>query len=223
MTKTALLIFARTASEESKHKTFKASEVFFDYQNKELIKLAQASKLEYFWIDEHQQVGDRFALRYLNAIESIFQKGFSQVISIGNDSPGLNSDHIQQAKEALHHTDMCFGPAQDGGFYLWGIKKELFSKQNFLNQSWSTGQLLSQLLKSLEQQSVSVICLQTLVDVDFREDALRLMQTSRLSYQLKLILFQILEQDLLTYPQLQFDLKSSNANVYYNKGSPLAA
>lgn len=220
---TALLIFARTASEESKHKSFQASEAFFKYQNKKLLKLAEESGLHYFWVDESQQTGKDFAHRYLNAIQSIFDKNFDQVISVGNDSPGLSLKHINQTIDILRSKDMCFGPSMDGGFYLWGVKKTFFKKENFLDLSWRSKKLFSEFLDQLQLQSISTSCLQVLEDLDYPEDARRLLQTAKISFSLKAILLQIINQKQIASLVFQLHLKSKFTDVYYNKGSPKAA
>lgn len=222
-TNTALLIFARTASEESKHKLFHASKAFFEYQNKQVLRLAKTTGLDYFWIDEHQQTGEDFEQRYLNAIQTVFDKDYGQVISIGNDSPELNLTHIHQAIESLKHNDMCFGPSKDGGFYLWGTKKEFFRKEDFLGFAWKTKDLLSEILNKLKQKSISVSCIQSLVDLDHREDAFLLLKKAHFDFQLKAILVQILYQNKGIYLYHPPKLKFKFTSVYYNKGSPVAA
>jgi|AntRauTorcE11897_2_1112592.scaffolds.fasta_scaffold05980_2 glycosyltransferase A (GT-A) superfamily protein (DUF2064 family) len=219
-TTTALLIFARTASEESKHKSFEASEAFFRYQNKKLLELAKTSGLDYFWVDESHQIGENFAQRYLNAIQFVFEKDYEQVISIGNDSPGLSLDQINQSVQLLKSRDMCFGPSQDGGFYLWGVKKAFFKKEEFQNFPWKTQNLLSVILTTLEQQSISVDYLQTLGDLDFREDAQHLLKNTKLSFTLKDILLQMINPKQNVLSLFQPHLKSKFTDVYYNKGSP---
>lgn len=222
-TNTALLIFARTATEESKYKSFKASEAFFDYQNKQVLQLAKISGLDFYWIDEHKQRGGNFAQRYLNAIQNIFDKGYQQLISIGNDAPELNSNHLQQAVMSLNYQDMCFGPSKDGGFYLWGVKKPFFKKENFLDFSWKTKDLLSEILGELDKKCISVSCIDTLIDLDRREDAFLLLNTGKIALQLKIILVQILNLNKALYLVYKPYLKTRFTNVYYNKGSPLAA
>jgi glycosyltransferase A (GT-A) superfamily protein (DUF2064 family) len=222
-TQTALLIFARTASEESKHKSFKASKSFFEYQNKKTLQFVQKTGHDYFWIDEHQQIGSNFADRYLNAIQSVFDKGYEQVISIGNDSPSLEANHIQLAIEMLQHKDMCFGPSKDGGFYLWGVKKEHFKKENYFNLGWNTSTLLTNFYSLLQNQFISVGFIQKLGDLDVREDAFQLLQNEKLDFSLRLILLQITSEKKHLFSFYQSDLTSKTSNVYYNKGSPLAA
>lgn len=222
-TNTALLIFARTASEESKYKSFQASETFFEYQNKQLLRLAKTSGLDFFWIDEQAQIGNNFEQRYLNAIQWVFDKDYKQLISIGNDSPELSLTHLYHAIESLKHNDMCFGPSKDGGFYLWGVKKELFKKEKFLDFPWKTKDLLTEILAELNQQHMSVFCLQKLIDLDYREDAFLLINKAYIASELKAVLVQILNQSKNLYSYYPPKLKPRFTSVYYNKGSPLAA
>lgn len=219
----ALLIFARTASEESKYKSFKASKAFFQQQNKQVLKLAKTSGLDYFWIDEHQQIGQSFEERFLNAIQTIFDQGYSDVISIGNDSPELEVKHIDNALLTLNHSEVCFGPSIDGGFYLWGIKKEVFSKTSFLNFSWKTEHLLAEILSYLEENTISASCLEALADLDHRKDAFYFVHSSKLSAQLLSILLKMLQNEPTELLSLLPSQKPYYSKVYYNKGSPLAA
>lgn len=221
--KTALLIFARTASEESKHKTFNASKLFFEYQNRKLIELAKTSGLPYFWIDETQQIGDNFQERFLNAIQSSLNKGFDQIISIGNDSPELNLSHINKALESLKHNDMCFGPTLDGGFYLWGVKKDNFEKKRCLQFSWKTRHLLSEVLDDFKTHSISVECIDILSDLDQREDALLLLKNSKLPSFLLKILNLILIQNQMNFIDSEIIQSKPCFRLYYNKGSPMTA
>ena len=220
---TALLIFARTASEESKHKSFKASRPFFQQQNATILRLAKSSGLTFFWIDENYQIGNTFEERYLNAKQSIFNKGYSKVISIGNDAPELELKHIQNAVESLHHNQVCFGPSRDGGFYLWGIQKEVFQKNVFINFSWKTNTLLAEIKKYLKVHSIPASYLDILTDLDQRKDAYYFLTSVSISDQILSILLRMLEDRsteshrFIPYSPLNY------TEVYYNKGSPVLA
>jgi len=118
----------------------------------------------------------------LNAIQYIFDKGYQRVISIGNDTPGLELKHILKASELLEHNSMCFGPSKDGGFYLWGVKKDSFEKKSFLNFKWNTEDLLPEILSELTYNSIQFDCIETLIDLDCNEDAFLLLQINLLIF-----------------------------------------
>ncbi len=44
-------------------------------------------------------------------------------IIIGTDCPGLSTTDLRQAREILVTHDAVLGPAQDGGYYLMGLKR----------------------------------------------------------------------------------------------------
>lgn len=223
ITKTAILIFANSAPIDAERKCIKNGKEFFNFQHRNLLKLVKDSELPHFWIDENRQVGDDFENRYLNAIQHIFDKGYQQVISIGNDTPGLELKHILEASELLEHNSMCFGPSKDGGFYLWGVKKESFEKKSFLNFKWNTKDLLPEILSELTYSSIQFDCIETLIDLDCNEDAFLLLQNKSIDFQLKCILLKIVSKSNNPSALFQFIKKTQLTSLYYNKGSPLSA
>ncbi|AFU68949.1 glyco_like_cofC transferase, GTA_type superfamily [Psychroflexus torquis ATCC 700755] len=223
ITKTAILIFANSARIDAERKCIKNGKEFFDFQHKNLLKLVKESKLPHFWIDENRQVGDDFENRYLNAIQHIFDKGYQQVISIGNDTPGLEVKHILEASELLEYNSMCFGPSRDGGFYLWGVKKDSFEKKSFLNFKWNTKDLLPEILSKLTCNSVQFDCIETLIDLDCNEDAFLLLRNKYIDFQLKCILLKIVRKSKNPSTLFQYIAKTQLKSLYYNKGSPLPA
>ena len=64
--------------------------------------------------------------------------------------------------------DIVIGPAQDGGFYLIGMKEP---HENLLNkQTYGHDEVLSELLDEIEDRDLSVIKLPTLIDIDVKDD-----------------------------------------------------
>ena len=67
-------------------------------------------------------------------------------------------------------TDSVIGPANDGGYYLLGMKKlypELFN-----NKSWSTDEVYKETITDFEILNLKVASLPILIDVDTEEDLL---------------------------------------------------
>ena len=137
---TAILIFANSAEKEAERKTFLSSDVF-SALNHQTLKTVEKSGIEYFHFSEKNQVGSSFGERFSNAIENIFNKGFKNVITIGNDTPHLKTKHLVDTVHQLEKNDLVLGPSKDGGFYLMGIKKEHFNKETFLKLPWQTSKL----------------------------------------------------------------------------------
>lgn len=91
------------------------------------------------------------------------------VCVIGADIPGLRSHHIARAFKALGSHDAVFGPADDGGYWLTGLKRIAPPPTSlFKNVRWSTSHALSDSVASLGQAKVALI--DTLGDVDTLSD-----------------------------------------------------
>lgn len=73
-------------------------------------------------------------------VERVLWRG-RPAIALGADSPDLPPDYLDAAREALSDADAVFGPAQDGGFYLLGVRH---GPQGMLDDlPWSTPDTLS--------------------------------------------------------------------------------
>ncbi|MBE9082661.1 MULTISPECIES: TIGR04282 family arsenosugar biosynthesis glycosyltransferase [unclassified Tolypothrix] len=109
-------------------------------------------------------LGDRMMRSLADAVAS----GKQQIIIIGIDCPGVNSQLLAMAFEQLDNFDMVLGPAMDGGYYLIGLRQSI--PQLFANIDWGTSQVFSQTLDIAQQLNLSRADLPTLVDVDRPED-----------------------------------------------------
>jgi hypothetical protein len=52
-----------------------------------------------------------------HAIQSVLDKGYDKVIVLGNDSPGLHLNHLQEAFLELQDKSVVLGPDFKGGTY----------------------------------------------------------------------------------------------------------
>lgn len=90
-------------------------------------------------------------------------------VLIGSDIPAITTDHIEQAFSALQKNDIVFGPAQDGGFWLIGLKQPHLPRRLFKKVRWSSKYTLGDVLRELPRHlKVGVIA--TLRDVDEIDD-----------------------------------------------------
>lgn len=71
------------------------------------------------------QRGSDLGARLDGVLSNGLDLGYSSSFAIGSDSPDLPTEHISAAFNALadSETDVVFGPAEDGGFYLIGWKQ----------------------------------------------------------------------------------------------------
>ncbi len=112
------------------------------------------------------------------ANQAAFDAGMQQVITVGSDCPGLRAELMQQAFELLEQHDLVLGPAQDGGYYLIGLRR--CCPELFCNITWSSEWVLQQTVEIATRLRLSTAYLPTLADVDRPED-LAVWQANRLS------------------------------------------
>lgn len=87
------------------------------------------------------------------------------VCVIGADIPGLGRAQIARAFAALGRHDAVFGPAEDGGYWLVGLKHPHRAPPGlFAGVRWSTAHALTDSLATLPDLSVALI--ERLRDVD---------------------------------------------------------
>lgn len=88
---------------------------------------------------------------------------------IGGDIPGVAPAHIHRAFQALGNHDAVFGPAEDGGYWLIGLKHPARQPRGFLqNVRWSTEHALVDSRATLPGQRIATA--DTLRDVDTADD-----------------------------------------------------
>lgn len=89
-----------------------------------------------------------------------------KVIIIGSDLLDLSTEIIEDAFYKLDTHDVVIGPAEDGGYYLLGIKK--LHQNIFKNKAWGTETVRKDTLNDL--QNSTVFLLKELNDIDTFED-----------------------------------------------------
>ncbi|WP_455245649.1 TIGR04282 family arsenosugar biosynthesis glycosyltransferase [Petrachloros mirabilis] len=144
---------------------------------------APSSALTFFKIMEERQgvnlidqEGEDLGIRMHRAFETMFARGYRQVLIVGTDVPSLPLDHYKQAVDLLEKYDVVFGPALDGGYYMIGLKKpvpELFKKI-----SWSTDQVLAESCEKSKSLGLSVGLIPEWRDVDSIDDLQSLIEAS---------------------------------------------
>ncbi|RED46842.1 hypothetical protein DFQ10_101618 [Winogradskyella eximia] len=122
------------------------------------------------WKGEFKAVqhGADLGERMLNAFKDGFDAGYNNIVLIGSDLPDIHSTHIKNGLEALNTSEVVFGPAEDGGYYLVGMSK--LNTEIFTNKPWSQPNLFQLTLQELQSNQISVGILDTLNDIDTYED-----------------------------------------------------
>jgi uncharacterized protein len=93
------------------------------------------------------------------------------VILIGSDAPGLDAARLIEAAEALRHSPAVIGPAEDGGYYLLGLREA--SPWLFTDMAWGTDTVFAETMARFAAHGVDPVPLESLSDVDRPEDLQR--------------------------------------------------
>ena len=120
---------------------------------------------------KHTQRGIDLGERMLHAFIASFAEGATKAIIIGSDCPEITPRIIDEAFEALDRFDVVVGPAEDGGYYLLGMKRAI--AELFINRQWSTSTVLHEMLTDVGRLGLSVGILTTLSDLDNADDLIR--------------------------------------------------
>ncbi len=181
--KTAILYFTRSSKEEAKAKSFCSSGNFA--QNRAVAEKLinhthyqiKATGLPLHVFKSTNQIGNMFGEKLTNAFSELFEQGYEQVISVGNDCIELETNHIQLALNELNEAPIVAGPAEDGGVYLIGIKRRAFHNEAFRTLLWQTDQLLNDLSRYALQAGSALRLLKPLSDIDSADDLKRFLRT----------------------------------------------
>ena len=96
------------------------------------------------------QQGDDLGARMQNAFELGFSRGYKKIIIIGSDIYDLSQNDLEVAFELLDQHETVIGPAEDGGYYLLGLKS--VKEAIFAEKAWGTATVLEETLASLESE-----------------------------------------------------------------------
>lgn len=136
----ALIFFSRTSVDEAKYKFWFKGKTKNLHAASLLINKAessiQKSGIPVYHFHEQNQKGDTFGERIANAYQEVFDMGYEQVISVGNDCPDLEHINWKQISINLSKGKSVLGPDARGGAYLIGIQRKYFDKSKFETLSW---------------------------------------------------------------------------------------
>lgn len=116
--------------------------------------------------NKKQQEGEDLGIRMYNAFQNGFNAGYTNIIIIGSDMYDLTQQDLENAFNTLNNNDYVIGPAEDGGYYLLGMKK--LNHKVFQDKSWGTNTVLQNTLNDLQETNIKL--LEERNDVDYYED-----------------------------------------------------
>lgn len=121
------------------------------------------------------QRGADLGERLSNCFADLVESDFESVIVIGADSPTLPAKFLVEALERLNNeNDIVIGPAEDGGYYLIGMKKP--HQRIFAEIPWSTSGVMAATRERAREAGLNLIELSVWYDVDTPEELERLEQ-----------------------------------------------
>lgn len=104
----------------------------------------------------------------LHAAQSLFEKGYDAVCLLNSDSPTLPTALLSQAAAALAEDSdrIVLGAAEDGGYYVLGIKAP--HRHLFEAVTWSTSAVAGETRERARALGLPVVELEPWYDVDDR-------------------------------------------------------
>ncbi len=107
--------------------------------------------------------------------QGMHRRGERRSVLIASDSPHLPVGHVSAAFELLGERDLVFGPVEDGGYYLIGMRTPR-AIEVLDGIQMSTGDVLERLIGRAESLNLSVGLVPPTFDVDEIGDLARLIQ-----------------------------------------------
>ncbi len=108
-------------------------------------------------------LGTRMAQAFAEALNES-----EKAIIIGSDCASLTHHIVKAAFDALDVNDFVIGPAEDGGYYLLGMKQP--DPTLFEAIEWSTSTVFMETIARIDALSKTYALLPTLSDIDYWED-----------------------------------------------------
>jgi rSAM/selenodomain-associated transferase 1 len=119
------------------------------------------------------QCGDDLGARMRSATEDLLDgRGYDAAILVGTDNPLLTPEHLAHARELLQHDTVVLGPADDGGYYLIGMRR--LRRDLFEDVAWGTESVLTDTLRIADRIGAEARFISSGYDIDTIADLRRL-------------------------------------------------
>lgn len=153
----AELVLERTAADEAYRR------ILFVSPEERILDFVRWLPDETFLPQRGADLGERMA----GAVSQLLGFG-GYALLIGTDVPDISKAVIVQAFDLLCLHDVVIGPAEDGGYYLIGMKQAHTTL--FDGIAWSTPEVLPATLGKIAMLGLSYALLPELADIDTIED-----------------------------------------------------
>jgi hypothetical protein len=120
------------------------------------------------------QRGPDLGARLASVLETLLDRGHAAALAIDADTPTLPTRTLQRAVDlaASGEADVVLGPAEDGGYYLIGVRA--LHRGLFTGIPWSSPGVLAATLARARAARLRSVCLPAWFDVDTPGDLARL-------------------------------------------------
>ncbi len=222
---TAILVFIRTEEKEARAKTFhskigkKGNRQIASRLNQNIIRTARKTDIPTFILSSEYQKGSCFGEKLANGFEDVFNKGFKNVIALGNDCLTITSKLIKFSAERLNDNEAVVGETTDGGTYLIGLSKKTFFKSDFANLCWETDFLFEDLKAYLNRINAQSHFLPIARDIDSEGD----FRTALADYSAFNVFRKSLESIIAGFQKISSSSSSYIPTVFYRSYSSLRA
>lgn len=125
-------------------------------------------------LSQVKQQGKDLGERLRHAADDAFASGADRVCIIGGDSPTLPPGYLRQSFGELQDAEVVFGPTEDGGYYLVGIRSTAWPAATAIFESipWSSPDVLEASLEAGRAAGLAVHLAPSWFDIDRPEDLL---------------------------------------------------
>jgi uncharacterized protein len=143
--------------------SFPRIQIWFEGSDEYEMRTWLGDKYEY-----KKQIQGDLGEKMLHAFQEVFSTGETKAALVGTDCPAIDLLHIEETMQNLDRSDVVIGPAQDGGYYLIGMKAP--HEGLFRAMFWGTDQVCKITKERAELEKLEVSLLEVLSDVDRPED-----------------------------------------------------
>ena len=164
-----------------------------------------------------EQDGNDLGERMLTAFLDAFCNGAERVLLMGTDCPDITAQILEKAFQELERSDLVLGPAEDGGYYLIGLKEAY--PELFVNVPWGTEKVLERTLEIAAVKGLSAGLVDRLHDVDRPEDLHVRRNIARPAERLVSIIIPTWNEESNISPLLKNLVETPNAEIIVVDGS----
>lgn len=147
---------------------FHTRRITIDLDADKFLFIKESSAKDHLWSPnvyiKRMQRGRSIGEIMRHAFETVFSMGYTKVVMISSDSIETETAHLTHAFDSLNNYDVVIGPAQEGCYYLLGMKK--MHALLFRHKAWNTPVLIQQTLDDIAKLSLTYHLQQVLNDVE---------------------------------------------------------